>query len=145
MSAIEKIQARLTAYAGIRTNLGVVEAARTITVLPAAEDGFVVTLTESSDHWTVSYDGWHEEFSLEDVALECFAFGLSSACRLRVEYQGERAVKWTVEELSTDGAWVTGDTTALSHPFFWGQPRVRYFQNRLLPVDPIWLHSVRAT
>lgn len=36
----------------------------------------------------MSFEGWHEAFEQEEEALECVAFGLSAACRLRVDYRG---------------------------------------------------------
>jgi hypothetical protein len=144
VSAIAKIAAKLSAYPDVRHAVEGTGAVRTITVLPGAEDGFAVRLTESRGHWTVGYEGWHEEFDDEDAALECFAFGLSAACRLRVEYRGRMPVKWTVEALS-EGAWVEDSTTGLIHPFFWRRPRVQYRQNRVVPADTARPPSGRTT
>jgi hypothetical protein len=136
MSAIAKITTRLAKHPEIRSAVHGAEGARTITLHPSAPDGFAVSLTESPGLWTVGFEGWHEEFRREEEALECFAFGLSAECRLRVEYRGRAPVKWTLEALA-DGKWVEDSTTGLFHPFFWRRPQVRYLQNKLLLAEPV--------
>lgn len=135
MSAIEQIQAKLAKYPGVRSELADSGEGRRLTVLPQNADGFAVSLVERPGHWTVAYDGWHEEFETADEALACFAFGLSAECRLRVEYRGTAAVKWTVEALAA-GQWAEDSTTGLFHPFVWRRRRVRYLQNHLVPSEP---------
>ena len=53
--------------------------------IPAqSSTGFRVWIRESGSDFTVGFAGWHEEFTDADAAFKCFAFGLSTACRLRV-------------------------------------------------------------
>lgn len=144
MSAIAKVEAKLAKYPGVRSAVDGRGTVRTLTVLPREADGFAVSLTEAPGVWTVSFEGWHEEFVVEDTALNCVAFGLSTECRLRVEYRGRLPVKWTVESLAS-GEWVEDSTTGLLHPFFWRRARVRYLQNRLIPAEPLQPESIRAT
>jgi hypothetical protein len=56
----------------------------TITVVPRDEDGFPVWLREEVGAYVVGFDGWHEHFDSEEDALNCFAFGLSGYCRVKV-------------------------------------------------------------
>src|SRR5262245_36292620 len=106
--------------------------ADSIEVQPADADGFVVGLHQTSRQCTVSFEGWHEEFQSETEALNCFAFGLSASCRLRVLYRGESPVSWTVEAFR-DGAWSSDSETGLILTPFWRRKHVRYLQNRWLP------------
>jgi len=135
LSAIEKIQAKLAKYPTVHSALEVDGAARTVTVLPIGPTGFAVSLAEHPKGWTVSYEGWHEEFDSEEEALDCFAFGLSAACRLRVEYRGTTPVKWSLE-VRSGGGWVEESTVGLLHPFFWRPRAIRHLQNEILPADP---------
>jgi hypothetical protein len=132
VSAIEQIRERLARYPAVRVELTGGDRPHALTVLPAGPEGFEVSIIESPGHWTVAYEGWHEEFDSERSALDCFAFGLSAACRLRVEYRGAAAVKWTLE-VRSGGGWVEESTVGLFHPFFWRRRRVRYLQNDLVP------------
>jgi hypothetical protein len=134
MSAVAQIERKLARYPQARRVLEEAGEVGSITVLPPDADGFAVCLTERPGQWTVSYDGWHDDFDSETSAMNCFAFGLSAECRLRVEYRGAAAVKWTVEALA-DGAWVEDSTVGLLDPLFWRRRTVRYLQNCLIPED----------
>ena len=104
-----------------------------MTVEPINEKGFRVELAINDREFMVSSDFWHEHFDKEeeDKALNCFAFMLSDACRLRIEYRGQRPVTWTVESLK-NGEWIGDSTTGLFDLRFWKEKRVKYFQNNLL-------------
>ena len=100
----------------------------TIVVHAPTPDGFDVSISEDL---IVGYDGWHEHFDTPEQALECFAFGFSDQCRLKITYRGNFACKWTLESL-VDGQWVEDSTTGLFFFPFWRTPRVEYRQNGLL-------------
>ena len=103
-----------------------------ITVFPTDETGFTVTLTENSpDHFTVFFEGWHEDFTDAEEAMNAFAFGLSDECRLKESRRGSFAYKWTVESLE-DGKWQADTTTGLLLFPFWRKPEIRYLQNKVL-------------
>ena len=82
--------------------------------------------------FTVGFEGWHETFLDAKEALNCFAFGLSEACRLEVEFRGRMATKWAVQSLN-DGSWVTESEVGLIFIPFWRKKRIVYRQNHLLP------------
>jgi hypothetical protein len=58
--------------------------------------GFRVWIQKRSGGCTVGFEGWHEEFTDEEEALNCFAFGLSEDCRLRVFRCRGTDYKWQV-------------------------------------------------
>ena len=103
MNAIEKIKAKLSAYPDVRYS----ESPDHIEVHPGDPAGFTVALRITRPGFTVSFEGWHEEFTSEDEALDCFAFGRA----------------WTSDS----------ETGSLLQPF-WPSARVEYRQNRVL--DP---------
>lgn len=103
-----------------------------ITVEPPTADGFRISLIEGAGEWVVWFDGWHERFTSEDEALNCFMFGLSDRCRLRVHYRGSFPYRWTVEERVGDG-WREDSTTGLLIFPFWRRPRIAYRQNAIIP------------
>src|SRR5262249_8606422 len=102
-----------------------------VTVKPESASGFPVSLEITKSGYRVSFDGWHEDFSDEKEALNCFSFGLSRECRLRVVSHGRFRHKWTVEGLR-DGLWREDSTTVLLlFPFFL-RKKVQVLQNALI-------------
>ena len=130
MSAIADVKQKLARYPQIHY----VETSHSIEVPPASSDGFAVALSESEGKFTVNFDGWHEVFATDSEALNCFAFGLSASCRLRVAYRGSMPIRWAVESLS-DGKWVSDSTTGLVFVPFWRKKTIRHLQNHWLPAS----------
>lgn len=98
----------------------------TLSVTPSTTSGLTVRITANNPGFTVSYDGWHEEFEKEE-ALNCLAVGLSEACRLKVVKRGETDCTWIVE--SKDGTeWREDSRTGLVFVPFW-KKSVEYRQN----------------
>jgi len=128
MDIIAEIKARLAKYPGTRF----AETPTSMEVLPQDAAGFPVTLYITDAGFTVSFAGWHEDFASPEEALNCFAFGLSAACRLCVVYRGAMPTKWIVE-FQRDGTWVADSETGLILIPFWLPRRIVYLQNRLLP------------
>lgn len=128
-SVVEEIKARLQRHPTARHESG--EA--WIRVLPDSNNGFIVQLSVDADKYVVSFEGWHEDFERKDDALNCFAFGLSSMCRLKVWCFARLDYKWTVEHYQ-DGAWVEDSTVGLlAVPSCRG--RIRHLQNNLIVND----------
>jgi hypothetical protein len=102
-----------------------------ITVNPKNKQGFPVTLIDNgNDNFTVSFDFWHEEFENENDALNCFAFGLSKDCRLKIFKKSNRVIKWIVES-NENGKWIEDSTTGLFSLLFWKKSQIEYLQNDL--------------
>lgn len=81
-----------------------------VSVPSPTPDGFSVTLSQRHGEHIVHYDGWSQTFADERQALDCFAFGLTSQCRLKVFRRADTTpYRWTVEYL-TDGQWIEGTT-----------------------------------
>ena len=128
MNVIDEIKSRLSKYPEVRFTADDCS----ITVLPASSQGFPVTLTQnSSDSFTISFAGWHEDFADAEAALNAFAFGLSDECRLREYRRGGFAYKWTLESCE-DGEWKAESTTALLIFPFWRKVEVHQLQNKAL-------------
>jgi len=127
VSAIEEIKARLGRVPDVRFT----ESSTSIDVQPRDEAGFHVGLVLEDDGFVVYFDGWHERFDSEEEALDCFAFGLSDACRLCVVYRGSTPTKWIVES-QEDGAWVQDSETGLMLVPFWRARRIVHKQNRFV-------------
>jgi hypothetical protein len=70
MTAIERIKARLSAHPEIKYSEGPNE----IDVKPSENSGFSVGFRITPTGFTVNFEGWHEEFTSEEEALDCFAF-----------------------------------------------------------------------
>jgi len=80
---------------------------------------------------TVGFEGWHEEFTDEAAALNCFAFGLSTACRLRVFRCRGTDYKWQVLH-QVDGRWIADSETGLFVFTFWLPREQRELQNDII-------------
>jgi hypothetical protein len=130
MNVIEEIKARLRKYPLAKYESD----SNFISVFPASDDGFTVGLTVNRNSYTVSFNGWHEDFQHEEEALNCFTFGLSSACRLKEYRRGSMAYKWTVES-KENGEWVADSSTGLFLYPFWKEKESRYLQNNLIMSD----------
>ena len=128
MDLVEEIKKRLSKYPDARFESD----ASSITVSPNSPNGFSVALVvNNSSGYTISFEGWHEEFDDEEEALSVFALGLSDECRLQEHRRGAFAYKWTMECLE-DGKWIQQSTTGLLVFPFWMKKSVRYLQNNLL-------------
>src|ERR1700686_1319044 len=76
----DEIIQKLKKYPGARYEV----AEDRIRVLPVTQDGFEGTIEQIwEDHFTVSFDGWHEEFFDYRKASDWFLMVLSDRCRLR--------------------------------------------------------------
>lgn len=84
MSVIARIEKKLRRHPDLLYRVE----GNAITVLPPTPDGFAVSFEERNGMYTVYFDGWHEHFASDTEALNCFAFGLSGECRLRVARRG---------------------------------------------------------
>jgi hypothetical protein len=121
MNAIDEIKRRIQKYPQAQFEI---EGNRA-TFLPSDDNGFKVTLVDNTPNYTVSFDSWHEEYDTAEDALDCFAFGLSEDCRLKISSRGNFAHAWSVEEQDEDGQWSPcewigcNETGLLAPPLFW--------------------------
>jgi hypothetical protein len=103
-------------------------------VLPADDQGFSVSIHSAGRRFTVSFSGWHEDFEQPEEALDCFFFGLSESCRLRVTFAGRFAYRWTLESRES-GVWREDSTTGLLLFPFWRKRIVNHLQNHFIKVE----------
>ena len=127
MDVMETIKEKLRKYPHVTLE----EGAGSIRVLPPDETGFTVALCADAGAFTVSFDGWHEDFDNENDALNCFAFGLSDKARLKALSRGGTDYHWTLESRQGD-AWVADSSVGLFLFPFWRKRSVRYLQNSVI-------------
>ena len=103
-----------------------------IAVPPASADGFAVRLQMVHDReYVVSYDAWQHTFDRAEDAYDCFEYGLSDSCRLKITLRGDEPINWDVERREY-GMWAPG-----RHPrkrrslAFWRPARIVYRQNHV--------------
>jgi hypothetical protein len=130
MNPIDEIKTKLRDYPDVKYK----STDSSITVLPSSDTGFNVTLDSALGNYTVSFNGWHENFADASEALDCFAFGLSDECRLKEHRRGRFAYRWTVEA-KQNGQWVADSETGLFLFPFWKRAEVVYLQNSLISRD----------
>jgi hypothetical protein len=128
VETIERIESKLRSIPSV----SVESSASSICVRPEAPGSFEVRLEHGPTGFVVYLEGWHEEFDSESSAMKCFAWALSPACRLRVEYRGATPVSWQVES-EIDGAWVGDSKVGLILRPFWRRRRVEYLRNHVWP------------
>lgn len=103
---------------------------RHIRVPPVDPTGFEVRILQTGrGAYMVWFDGWHEEFDDYSEAVRCFAFGLSSHCRLKVLLKGKMRYRWTVE-CQKNSQWAENSTTGLLLFPFWRRTSVAYLANK---------------
>lgn len=122
----EIILAKLDQYAGFDLDVQDTQ----IAVICQNPDSFSVTFIATDGGYQVAFDGWHEDFDDVEDALNCFAFGLSEECRLKVVLRGTTECSWTVESWKSD-EWEEDSVTGLIFVPFWRPSTVRYYQNKL--------------
>ncbi len=129
MKPREEIENKLKKY----PQLNVQRENETISILPSDENGFPVWFSEDEDEYTVGYGPWHEHFPKDapEDALNCFAFGLSKSCRIKVYSRAGKEYKWIMESLE-DNEWVTDSTMGTFNLVFWQKPKIKYLTNGLL-------------
>jgi hypothetical protein len=93
-------------------------------------DSFEVSFHAHGDAYQVGFDSWHEHFDAEEDALNCFAFGLSDECRLKVAKRGKTECSWTVQAWQ-DYKWVDDTTTCMIFIPFWRSKHIEYRHNVL--------------
>ncbi|HEX7087343.1 MAG TPA: hypothetical protein VF198_13335 [Vicinamibacterales bacterium] len=127
MHVIERARRRLSAFPEVRFDA----TSRRIVVPAAGPENFTVSLEVAGDReFHVRYDGWHHGFSRAEDAYDCFEFGLSDSCRLRVTLRGETETAWQIEKREY-GMWVPGRRIARRWVPFWRRARTVWRQNRI--------------
>ncbi len=134
MDVIQKIKEKLEKYPDVSFE----ETASDITILPKDSSGFLVNLWKDDREIIVSFEAWHEHFDRSDEAeaLNCFAFGLSEHCRLKVYSKDGKDYRWTLQtkDLETN-EWHFGGTTMVFRLIkFWKRKQVRYLQNSFIKI-----------
>ncbi|MCP3872874.1 MAG: hypothetical protein GY699_06930 [Desulfobacteraceae bacterium] len=127
MSAIEIIKGKLKKYPQLKYQVE----GNKISVEPSLATGFSVWLIENDPGFTVGFDGWHEEFDSQDEALNCFGFGLSDECRLKIVMSDNMPCSWTVQSKNGD-EWQDDSTTGLFLIPFWKKKKVKYLSNPII-------------
>ena len=79
----------------------------------------------------MGFDGWHEDFLVEEEALNCLAFGLSDECRLKVIKYGNIDCSWILES-KENGQWIEDSETGRILKPFWKKKSIEYRQNKLI-------------
>ena len=104
----------------------------TITVPAVSDEGFPVRLRMVHDReFVVWYDRWQHTFDRAEDALDCFEFGLSDSCRLKITLRGDEPVVWHVEKREY-GMWVPGQHPRKRRSLaFWRPARIVYRQNHV--------------
>jgi|SRR5690554_114364 len=125
MDIIAEIKERLKKY----PNLPVNSDSNTVSVKP--ENGFTVWAESQGNLITIGFEGWHEEFDNPEEALNCFAWGLSNECRIKVVSRGGKPHKWVVQRLE-NGSWVNESTVGLLFFQFWRRKSTKYVQNAVI-------------
>jgi hypothetical protein len=102
-----------------------------IVVPRQSADGFEVRLRLVSERsYVVMFEQWRQDFDRAEDAYDCFEYGLSDSCRLKLVYRGDRPESWQVEKREF-GMWAPGHVVTRRSFAFWKPRRVEYRQNRV--------------
>ena len=126
-SVIDRAATALTRLGGVPFTSSDVE----LSVPSMTDDGFEVSLNVAGPRrFLVRYDNWHQVFDRAEDAYDCFEYGLSDSCRLRVTYRGTTPVECCIERRQY-GLWVPGRAIARRLSPFWRSRRIVHRQNRV--------------
>ena len=113
--------------------LGVAFDADSSRIVVSAEEpsGFDVTLRVIGPRtFVVSYEGWFQTFDRAEDAYDCFEYGLSDSCALRITFRGPTAVAWQIEKREY-GVWMLGRRVRHRLVPFWKRRRLERRQNHV--------------
>jgi len=130
MSIIDLAEAILKQY----PNLTYSVEGGTITVAPPTNDGFSVSLSvdEPEGEFVVSFEVWALGMENECAAINCFVWGLTDRCRLKIEKRGDKASVWEAE-FKHGNDWIgVGRRIYMIFVPFWRKKSVEYRQNSLI-------------
>jgi hypothetical protein len=100
-----------------------------ITVRASNAAGFDVSLRVVGPRkFIVSYEGWFQTFGRAEDAYDCFEYGLSDSCRLRITFRGVTQVAWQIEKRDY-GVWMPGRVVRRRFVPFWKRARIEQRQN----------------
>ncbi len=122
----DDILTRLQKYTGYEVSRD----ATSLSVCCDNPESVEVSIWEAGDGFQVGIGGWHEHFDNLQDALNCFGFGLSEGCRLKVTMRGSTECAWTVQSRES-GEWVDDTTTGLLFVPFWRRKTFRFHRNVL--------------
>lgn len=125
MNIITEIEENLKKYPELAVDVG----SNSVSAKP--KNGFAVWAENHSNSITIGFDGWHEVFDDPKEALNCFAWGLSRECRLKVVSRGGKPHKWVMQSLQ-NGQWVSESTVGLLFFQFWRKKTTSYIQNAVI-------------
>ena len=120
----ETILTKLDRYTGFDVDIGETH----IIVTCQNPYSFEVSIYEDGGEFQVGFAGWHEHFDAEEDALNCFAFGLSQECRLKIVKRGKMECSWTLQSRE-NGAWIDDTTTGLIIIPFWRPTEIEHRHN----------------
>jgi hypothetical protein len=116
-----------------------------VRIPPCSTEGFEVAVEQVwENHFMVSLGRWRQDFYTAQEAVECFLFGLTNRCRLKVESKNSVPFRWTVEQWS-DPSWSERSTCATWSYRFLTPPTTAYYQNDLLPEDDMKMLTTKLT
>jgi len=124
MDIYKEIKERIKQY----SNVVLAEDPSGLSVTP--EGGFTVSIASNDEYYSVDFGGWHENFKFPEEALDCFAWGLSDECRVKVFSRDGKPHKWVAQSLE-NGEWEDVSTTGMLFFAFWKKANVSYLQNEL--------------
>jgi hypothetical protein len=102
-----------------------------IVVVAEEPSGFDVTLRVIGPRkFVVSYEGWFQAFDRAEDAYDCFEYGLSDSCGLRITFRGRMPVAWQIEKREY-GVWMPGRSVRRRVMPFWRAARIERRQNRV--------------
>lgn len=125
LDALSEIRKKLKKY----PELQALEEQHGLSVTPPT--GFCVSIHSNGDGYIVGFEGWDEHFKSPEEAMNCFAWGLSNECRLKVTSRGGKPHKWTAQQYVQD-AWIDVSTTGLIFFKFWCKEEIIYMQNTVI-------------
>src|SRR5438874_13740503 len=101
-------------------------------VLPHTSDEYEAVIRQArTGEYTVWLDSWHEEFQEYPPARDCFLFGLSDRCRIKVFKKASFRFRWVLE-YRNGAEWIEDSSTMLLFYPFWRKTTFQYLTNNSL-------------
>lgn len=104
------------------------------------ENGFEILIQEGDHEHTMYFGKWHFHFENNkegtNELLDYLGYAMTKLGRVKSYIRNGVEYKWTFEIKNQDeDKWHPSGTLALMNFKFWQKPKIKYYQNDLIPVN----------
>lgn len=105
------------------------------------ENGFDICIQTADRENTIYFDNfhWHFENNVKETneMLDQLVFALAGVSRIKEQSRNGKAFKWTLQIQDNENNWHDNGTMGIMNFNFFSKTEIKYYQNTLLPKEPL--------